>query len=39
MRWIKLEPIIQNEVSQKEKHQYRHFFKLEKQSWGEIQIR
>ena len=22
MRWIKLEPIIQNEVSQKEKHQY-----------------
>ena len=23
MRWMKLEPIIQNEVSQKEKHQYR----------------
>ena len=23
MRWIKLEPIIQSEVSQKEKHQYR----------------
>ena len=22
MRWTKLEPIIQNEVSQKEKHQY-----------------
>ena len=22
MRWIKLEPIIQSEVSQKEKHQY-----------------
>ena len=22
MRWIKLEPIIQREVSQKEKHQY-----------------
>ena len=22
MRWIKLEPIIQNEESQKEKHQY-----------------
>ena len=22
MRWLKLEPIIQNEVSQKEKHQY-----------------
>ena len=23
MRWMKLEPIIQSEVSQKEKHQYR----------------
>ena len=22
MRWMKLEPIIQNEVSQKEKHEY-----------------
>ena len=22
MRWMKLEPIIQNEASQKEKHQY-----------------
>ena len=22
MRWVKLEPITQNEVSQKEKHQY-----------------
>ena len=22
MRWIKLEPIIQSEISQKEKHQY-----------------
>ena len=22
MRWIKLEPIVQSEVSQKEKHQY-----------------
>ena len=22
MRWLKLEPIIQSEVSQKEKHQY-----------------
>ena len=22
MRWMKLEPMIQNEVSQKEKHQY-----------------
>ena len=23
MRWMKLEPVIQSEVSQKEKHQYR----------------
>ena len=23
MKWMKLEPIIQSEVSQKEKHQYR----------------
>ena len=23
MRWMKLEPIIRSEVSQKEKHQYR----------------
>ena len=22
MRWMKLEPVIQNEVNQKEKHQY-----------------
>ena len=22
MRWMKMEPIIQNELSQKEKHQY-----------------
>ena len=22
MRWVKLEPVIQSEVSQKEKHQY-----------------
>ena len=22
MRWVKLEPIIQSEISQKEKHQY-----------------
>ena len=22
MRWTKLEPIVQNEISQKEKHQY-----------------
>jgi len=24
MRWMKLEPIIQSEASQKKKHQYRH---------------
>ena len=24
MRWIKLEPIIQSEVSQKDKHQYKY---------------
>ena len=23
MRWMKLEPVIQSEVSQKDKHQYR----------------
>ena len=23
MKWMKLEPIVQSEVSQKEKHQYR----------------
>ena len=26
MRWMKLEPIIQSEVSQKEKHQYTHLY-------------
>ena len=33
MRWMKLEPIIQSEVSQKEKHQYRvltHIYGIEK---------
>ena len=33
MRWMKLEPIIQSEVSQKEKHQYSiltHMFGIEK---------
>ena len=33
MRWMKLEPIIQSEVSQKEKHQYSiltHIWNLEK---------
>ena len=29
MRWIKLEPIIQNEASQKEKHQYRIFMYID----------
>ena len=28
MRWVKLEPIIQSEVSQKEKHQYMEFRKM-----------
>ena len=28
MRWIKLEPIIQSEVSQKEKHIYLEFIKM-----------
>jgi len=33
MRWMKLEPIIQSEVSQKEKHQYSilmHIYRIEK---------
>ena len=33
MRWMKLEPIIQSEVSQKEKHQYSiltHMWNLER---------
>ena len=30
MRWMKLEPIIQNEVSQKEKHQYSILMNLER---------
>ena len=31
MRWMKLEPIIQSEVSQKEKHQYsilKHIYRI-----------
>ena len=28
MRWMKLEPIIQSEVSQKEKHQYSVFMHI-----------
>ena len=33
MRWMKLEPIIQSEVSQKEKHQYSrttHMYRIQK---------
>ena len=33
MRWMKLAPIIQNEVSQKEKHQYSiltHIYRIQK---------
>ena len=33
MRWMKLEPIIQSEVSQKEKHQYSilmHIYEIQK---------
>ena len=35
MRWMKLEPIIQSEVSQKEKHQYSiltHIYGMSRQS-------
>ena len=35
MRWMKLEPIIQSEVSQKEKHQYSiltHIYGIQKDS-------
>ena len=35
MRWMKLEPIIQSEVSQKEKHQYNiltHIYGIQKDS-------
>ena len=33
MRWMKLEPVIQSEVSQKEKHQYSilmHIYRIQK---------
>ena len=36
MRWMKLEPIIQSEVSQKEKHQYSvlmHIYGIQKDEW------
>ena len=29
MRWMKLEPVIQSEVIQKEKHQYRIFMYID----------
>ena len=35
MRWMNLEPILQSEVSQKEKHQYcilRHMYEIKKDS-------
>ena len=34
MRWMKLEPVIQSEVSQKEKHQYTltHIYGIQKHS-------
>ena len=30
MRWVKLEPTIQSEVSQKEKHEYAYIWNLER---------
>ena len=33
MRWIKLEPIIQSEVSQKEKHQYTNTYTWNLERW------
>ena len=38
MRWMKLEPIVQSEVSQKEKHQYSiltHIFGIQKDGNGD----
>ena len=38
MRWMKLEPIIQSEVSQKEKHQYSillHIYGIQKDGNGD----
>ena len=32
IRWLKLEPIIQSEVSQKEKHQYRILMHISKKA-------
>ena len=33
MRWMKLEPIIQSEVSQKEKHQYSILMQITSPGW------
>ena len=30
MRWVKLEPTIQSEISQKEKHEYTYIWNLER---------
>ena len=42
MRWMKLEPIIQSEVSQKDKHQYsivKHIYRLKKMVMITLYIR
>ena len=38
MRWMKLEPIIQNEVSQKEKHQYSMKVKVKVKLLGHVRL-
>ena len=41
MRWMKLEPIIQSEVSQKEKHHYSilmHIYRMVKQDMARVNI-
>ena len=38
MRWIKLEPILQSEVSQKEKHQYSMLLLLLLSRFGHVQL-
>ena len=38
MRWMKLEPIIQSEVSQKEKHQYNIFIHIHTHTHSHIYI-
>ena len=42
MRWMKLEPIIQKEVSQKEKHQYSiltHIYRIQKDGNDDLHVR